>query len=53
VLIGRPYLYGLSAGGAQGVARVLEILRGEFEMAMKLSGRRTLPEIDRGVIYGK
>ena len=53
VLIGRPYLYGLSVGGAPGVARVLEILRGEFEMAMKLSGRRTLAEIDRAVIYGK
>ncbi len=53
VLIGRPYLYGLSVGGATGVARVLEILRGEFEMAMKLSGRRTLAEIDRSVIHGK
>jgi len=50
VLIGRPYLYGLSVGGAPGVARVLEILRGEFEMALKLSGRRTLAEIDRSVI---
>jgi 4-hydroxymandelate oxidase len=53
VLIGRPYLYGLSVGGAQGVTRVLQILRGEFEMAMKLSGRRTLAEIDRTAIHGK
>jgi 4-hydroxymandelate oxidase len=53
VLIGRPYLYGLSVGGAAGVAQVLGILRGEFEMAMKLSGRRTLAEIDRAVIHGK
>ncbi len=53
VLVGRPYLYGLSVGGAPGVARVLEILRGEFEMAMKLSGRRTLAEIDRSIILGR
>jgi 4-hydroxymandelate oxidase len=53
VLIGRPYLYGLSIGGASGVARVLEILRREFEMAMKLSGRRTLAEIDRSLIDRK
>jgi 4-hydroxymandelate oxidase len=53
VLIGRPYLYGLSVGGAPGVARVLEILRGEFEMAMKLSGCQTLAEINRDVIHGK
>jgi 4-hydroxymandelate oxidase len=53
VLIGRPYLYGLSVGGAAGVAQVLGILRGEFEMAMKLSGCRTLPEINRAVIHGK
>jgi 4-hydroxymandelate oxidase len=51
VLIGRPYLYGLSVGGAQGVARVLAILHAEFVMAMQLSGRRTLAEIDRSVIY--
>jgi 4-hydroxymandelate oxidase len=53
VLIGRPYLYGLSVGGAAGVAQVLGILRGEFEMAMKLSGCRTLAEINRAVIHGK
>jgi 4-hydroxymandelate oxidase len=41
----------LSVGGAAGVARVLGILRAELEMAMKLSGRRTLAEIDRSVIY--
>jgi 4-hydroxymandelate oxidase len=51
VLIGRPYLYGLAVGGAEGVARVVGILRTEFEMAMALAGRRNLKEIDRGVLY--
>jgi len=51
VLIGRPYLYGLGSGGAGGVARVVAILRKEFEMAMALSGRRNLSEIDRSVLF--
>ena len=51
VLIGRPYIYGLAAGGEQGVARVINILRGELEMAMALSGRPTLASIDRSVLW--
>jgi 4-hydroxymandelate oxidase len=51
VLIGRPYLYGLSIAGAAGVASVTGILKKEFEMAMALTGRRTLAEIDRTVLY--
>ena len=50
-LIGRPYLYGLAVGGADGVARVVNILRREFEMAMALTGRTTLAQIDQGVIW--
>jgi 4-hydroxymandelate oxidase len=49
--IGRPYLYGLGVGGAQGVTRVVEILRREFEMAMMLTGRATIASIDRSVIW--
>jgi 4-hydroxymandelate oxidase len=45
VLLGRPYLHGLAVGGAAGVARVLEILRTEFEMAMGLMGRARLSDI--------
>jgi len=45
VLIGRPYLYGLSIGGAAGVARVIEILRPELEMTMGLIGCPELSQI--------
>ncbi len=38
VLIGRPYLWGLAAGGASGVSRIIEILRTELEMTMGLAG---------------
>jgi 4-hydroxymandelate oxidase len=51
VLIGRPVLYGLAAGGEHGVARVLNLLRSEFEMAMALTGRPTLKSIDRTVLW--
>jgi len=51
VLIGRPYLYGLAANGPDGIARVITLLRNEFEMAMALTGRRTLKEIDRTVLW--
>jgi 4-hydroxymandelate oxidase len=49
--IGRPYLYGLGIAGAEGVTRVVEILRKEFELAMMLTGRPTLASIDRSVIW--
>ncbi|HLK63082.1 MAG TPA: alpha-hydroxy acid oxidase [Bryobacteraceae bacterium] len=51
VQIGRPYLWGLGVAGAEGVARVVEILRREFEMAMALTGRPTLASIDRSVLW--
>jgi 4-hydroxymandelate oxidase len=51
VQIGRPYLWGLGIGGAQGVARVVQILRHEFELAMMLLGRPTLASIDRSILW--
>jgi 4-hydroxymandelate oxidase len=51
VLIGRPVCYGLGVAGAEGVDRVISILRTEFETAMALSGRPTIESIDRTVIW--
>jgi 4-hydroxymandelate oxidase len=51
VLIGRPYLFGLAVQGADGVAKVVQILRRELEMSMALAGRRSLKDIDRSVIW--
>lgn len=51
VLIGRPYLYGLACGGAEGAGQVANILRREFEMAMTLLGCKSLREIDRSVFF--
>jgi len=51
VLIGRPYAYGLAAGGAEGVERVIRIVREELERAMALTGRRSIAEIDSSVLW--
>ena len=45
-LIGRAYLYGLMAGGRQGVDRTIEILRSEIERTIKLLGVSTLAELE-------
>jgi 4-hydroxymandelate oxidase len=51
VLIGRPYLYGLAVNGGDGVRHIVEILRREFETAMALTGRTTIAQIDRTVLW--
>ncbi|PSL52106.1 4-hydroxymandelate oxidase [Saccharothrix carnea] len=38
VLVGRPVLWGLAAGGERGVTAVLDVLRHEFETALRLAG---------------
>ena len=45
VMIGRAYLYGLMAGGEQGVARALDIISGQLHRTMQLSGARTVAEL--------
>jgi len=45
-LIGRAYLYGLMAGGRQGVDRTIAILRSEIERTMKLLGVSSLAELE-------
>jgi 4-hydroxymandelate oxidase len=51
VLIGRPFLFGLAVAGAEGVARAVDILRNELIMAMALTGRTTVAQIDRSVLW--
>ena len=45
VLVGRPILWALAAGGQPGVERALAILREEFEIAMRLLGTPTTADI--------
>jgi len=47
VCIGRAYLWGLAAEGEAGVVKVLEMLRGELELTMALSGCESVAHITR------
>jgi isopentenyl diphosphate isomerase/L-lactate dehydrogenase-like FMN-dependent dehydrogenase len=47
VLVGRPALYGLAAGGEDGVRTVLELLRAEIERTLSLLGCRSPAEVTR------
>lgn len=44
VLLGRPYVHALAAAGALGVAHAIRLLRDELEIAMALSGCKTLAD---------
>jgi L-lactate dehydrogenase (cytochrome) len=48
--IGRPFLYGLGAGGKAGVTLALDIIRKELDITMALCGKRDVRDINRDVI---
>lgn len=45
VCIGRPYVYGLTIGGKEGVKEVIKNLLGDFDLTMGLAGCRCISEI--------
>lgn len=47
VAVGRPTLYGLALGGAAGVTSVLNTLKTELQLAMKLAGTPGIADIGR------
>jgi 4-hydroxymandelate oxidase len=53
VLIGRPLVYGLTVGGAAGVARVVELLTLELRQAMALLGVASVSAIGGEVLWPK
>jgi len=50
VFVGRPVLWGLALGGADGVRAVLDELRTELDTAMALAGRATVKDIDSSLV---
>ena len=50
VLIGRPYLWGLAAGGEQGVAQVLTLLRAGIRATLANLGAASIREVDRSYL---
>jgi L-lactate dehydrogenase (cytochrome) len=51
-MIGRAYIYGLGAGGEAGVARAIEIIRGELDISMALTGTTTVAAIGPQLVHG-
>ena len=45
--IGRPYLYGLAAGGEPGVDRLLTLLKDEFVRTLTLAGINDIADVSR------
>jgi L-lactate dehydrogenase (cytochrome) len=50
VMFGRPYLFGIGAGGRAGVEAVLTQLRDELERDMRLAGVNRIADIQRGLV---
>jgi 4-hydroxymandelate oxidase len=50
VLLGRPVLWGLAAGGEAGVARVLQLFREEVDLAFALAGVTDVAEATRDLL---
>ena len=53
VACGRPVLYGLALGGAQGAQSVLEYLRDNLALVMRLAGTATIKDISRENLVGE
>jgi L-lactate dehydrogenase (cytochrome) len=50
VMLGRSWVYALAARGQAGVEHILELIRSEMQVAMALTGCRTISEIDSRAI---
>lgn len=51
VLVGRPFIWGLSLDGQPGVNYVMELLRQELDLALALAGCPSVTSISRDLIY--
>jgi len=51
VMLGRTALWGLGADGAEGVARVFEILKDQMHVAMGLCGRTKISDLEPDLIF--
>ena len=49
--VGRPFLYGLGAGGKAGVKQMIDILHKELDVTMALCGERDIKDLGRQNLY--
>ncbi len=52
VCVGRPYVYGLTIAGEQGVREVIQNMLTDFELTMALAGCRNISEITSDALIG-
>jgi len=52
VFLGRPFLFGLGAYGEAGVRKALEIIAGELDVGMALTGVTGLTSVPRDLVLG-
>ena len=48
--VGRPYIFGLTAFGQEGVERVIDMLRAELRLTMQQCGTPTIKDITRAAV---
>jgi len=51
VLVGRAWAWAVAARGEAGVRHVLEVLRADIDVALALTGRRSVAELDRTALH--
>ena len=51
VMVGRAWAWAVAAGGEKAVSRMLEGLRSDIDVALALTGRRSVGELDRTALY--
>jgi L-lactate dehydrogenase (cytochrome) len=49
--IGRPFLYGLGAGGKVGVTKALDIIRKELDTTLALCGKRDILDVGKDMLH--
>jgi isopentenyl diphosphate isomerase/L-lactate dehydrogenase-like FMN-dependent dehydrogenase len=51
VLVGRPWVYGLAVGGEAGVASIIQILRSELAMTLRLLGASSVHDLEQSWVW--
>lgn len=53
VFVGRPVIWGLNYNGREGVEQVIQILKSELEMALRLSGCDDVKKLEKSYLTTK
>jgi L-lactate dehydrogenase (cytochrome) len=51
VLVGRAWAWAVAARGEAGVRHVLEVMKGDIDVALALTGQTSIRDVDRSALY--